>query len=156
MSVSHLGPTDAAGNQVVAPTFLHSSNQARLKGHALSCAPDATAILDVEVTTQLLVQGGQFWVTGAQLGDLAQFAVVDKTDVMGLHTAYGVPLGTPIELVRYVEDYRVPPVSPWREDIVMPTVAPVAPGLFLRVQYEAVAGGGTRDMGVLFRWYIGS
>jgi hypothetical protein len=141
---------------VVSPTFLFSSNQARLKGYALSCAVGATAILDIEVTAQLLVQGGSFWVTNTQFGDLAHFAVVDKNDVMGLHTANGIPLGTPIELVRYVEDYRPPTVALWQGDIIMPTVAPVAAGLFMRMIYEAVAGGAQRDMSVLYRWYIGS
>lgn len=146
---------NAQGASVVAPTFLFSSEQARLQGYALSCAPDSVAILDVEVTVQMLVQGGQFWIADGQIGDLGQFSVVDKNDVLGLHTANNIALGTPIELVRYVKDYRPPTVTLWKEDIIMPTVAPVAPGLFLRTIYEAVAGGGTRNMGVLFRWYIG-
>jgi hypothetical protein len=153
--VSNLSQVNAAGEPVFAPTFLHTTEQARLQGYALECAPEATAIYDVEVTTQMLVQGGQFWVQDSQRGDLAHFAVIDKNDVMGLHTAYGLPLGTPIELVRYVKDYRVPTAALWKEDIIMPTVAPVAIGLFLRVQYEAVAGGSNRHMGVLFRWYVG-
>lgn len=148
-------PKNQDGVPVVSPTFLFSSNQARLQGYAFSCAPGEVSILDVEVTTQLLVQGGQFWITGGQLGDKAQLSIVDKNNVLGLHVLHGIPMGYPVELVRYVKDYAVPPVSPWREDIIMPTVAPVAPGLFMRVQYEAVVGGGTRDMGVLFRWYIG-
>ena len=85
---------------------------------------------------------------------------MDKHNTLGLHTLYVIPNGTPIELVRYVQDYPVPPSvaggQPWKEDIIMPTVAPVAPGLFLRMQYEAVAGGDQRAMGVTFRWYIGS
>jgi hypothetical protein len=38
----------------------------------------------------------------------------------------------------------------------MPTVAPVATGLFMRMIYEATNTGAQRDMGVLYRWYIGS
>lgn len=149
-------PKNNDGVPVYAPSFLHVSAQARLRGYALSCEPDGVAILDVEVTTQLLVQGGQFWVQDCARGDLAHLAVVDKNDVLGLHTANSIPLGTPIELVRYVENYPLPTSVLWSEDIIMPTVAPVAPGLFLRVIYEAVAGGGTRHMGILYRWYIGS
>ncbi len=153
--VSHLGQT-ADGVPVMAPTFLHASAQARLEGYALECAPGTTTILDVEATTQILVQGGQFWVQDCARGDKAHFSVVDKNDVMGLHTLYGYPLGTPIELVRYVKDYRLPTTALWKEDIIMPTVAPIATGLFMRTTYEAVAGGTTRYMGVLYRWYIGS
>lgn len=154
--VSHLGDLDANGHPVTAPTFLHASAQARLKGYALSCAVNDVAILDIEVTTQLLVQGGGFWMSNTVFGDKAHFAVVDKNDVLGLHTANNIPLGTPIELVRYVEDYRPPTAALWDDDIVMPTVAPVALGLFLRMTYEAVNSGVQRDMGVLYRWYIGS
>lgn len=143
------------GTPVMAPTFLYTSEQARLKGESLECAPSSVAIFDVEVVNQLLVQGGQFWVMHAERGDLAHFSIVDKNDVLGLHTANGIPLGTPIELVRYVEDYPLPTSPLWRDEIVMPTVAPVAAGLFIRVTYEAVAGGAARHMGVLFRWYIG-
>lgn len=130
------------GTPVVAPTFLFATEQARLQGYALECEPGEVSIIDVEVTSQMLVQGGQFWITGGQLGDLAQFSIIDKNNVLGLHVLHGIPAGHPIELVRYVKDYRVPPVTPWREEILMPTVAPVAPGLFLRSQYEAAAGGG--------------
>lgn len=149
-------PVDDKGALVVAPTFLFASAQARLQGYALSCAPGATVVLDIEVTTQLLVQGGAFWMVNTVFGDLAHFAVVDKNDVLGLHTANNLPLGTPIELVRYVKDYRPPTVALWDDDIIMPTVAPVAPGLFLRMIYEAVGSGAQRDMSVLYRWYVGS
>lgn len=148
-------PKNEHGVPITAPTFLEPGGVARLEGFTLDCEPDSVAILDVEVTTQMLVQGGQFWVQECQIGDKAQFAVVDKHDVLGLHTQLGLPDGTPIELVRYVKNYRLPTSDLWREEIVMPTVAPVASGLFLRTIYEAVAGGTTRHLGSLYRWYIG-
>lgn len=147
---------DVHGNPVFAPTFLSTSEQARLEGYEISCEPDSTAILDVEVTVQMLVQGGQFWSQDCVRGDKAHFSVVDKNDVLGLHTANGIPFGTPIELVRYVKNYRLPTTTLFQEDIIMPTVAPIAPGLFLRTVYEAVAGGTTRHTGILYRWYIGT
>lgn len=139
---------------VVSPTFLFSSNQARLRGYPLSCDPGAVAILDIEVTAQLLVQGGAFWMANTQFGDRAQFSVVDKNNVLGLHVLHGIPMGYPIELVRYVEDYYPPTAALWDDDIIMPTVAPVAPGLFMRMTYEAINAGARRDMAVLYRWYI--
>jgi hypothetical protein len=147
----------ADGTPVVAPTFLFATEQARLRGYALECDPGETSILDIEVTTQMLVQGGQFWISGSRTkGDKAHFSIVDKNNVLGLHLQHGIPMGFPIELVRYVKDYHVPAGDQvWREEVIMPTVAPVAQGLFLRCLYEAAAGGGVRDLGVLFRWYIG-
>jgi len=150
------GHVDSKGNPVFAPTFLSASEQARLEGYELVGAPGVTTILDIEVTTQMLVQGGQFWISGAVAGDMCHFSVVDKNNVLGLHTLHGLPLGTPIELVRYVKNYRLPPVPIYQDTIVMPTVAPVAPGLFLRCSLDAVAGGAERRVGMLYRWYIGS
>lgn len=147
---------DDNGNPVFAPTFLSASEQARLEGYELIGDPGVTTILDVEVTTQMLVQGGQFWIAGAVAGDKCHFSVVDKNDVLGLHTQMGLPLGTPIELTRYVKNYCLPPVPLYQDTIVMPTVAPVAPGLFLRALLEAQPGGGQRRVGILYRWYIGS
>lgn len=145
---------DRNGNPVYAPTFLSTSDQARLEGFSVSAEAGQTSILDVLVTSQMLVQGGQFWAMGAKLGDKAQFAVVDKDNVLGLHTQFGVPLGTPIELVRYVKNYLFPTADLWKDDIIMPTVAPVAPGLYLRLIYEAGATVGTRTAAVLYHWYI--
>jgi hypothetical protein len=149
------GNVDNKGNPVYAPTFLAASEQARLEGYELIGDPGATTIFDIEVEHQMLVQGGQFWIVGAVAGDTCHFSVVDKNDVLGLHTQLGLPLGTPIELVRYVKNYRLPPTPLYQDSIIMPTVAPVAPGLFLRAQLECVAGGGQRRVGLLYRWYIG-
>lgn len=143
------------GTPVMAPTFLHASEQARLEGFVLETDPGEVGILDVEVTHQLLVQGGQFWVMDAQKGDVAHFSIVDKNNVLGLHVLYGIPMGTPIELVRYVKGYCLPTSPLWKDDIIMPTVAPVAQGLFIRCTYEAANVGVARTMGSLFRWYIG-
>lgn len=142
------------GQQIVAPTFLHVSQKARLQGFPMEIEPDTVGILDIEVTTQLLVQGGQFWVQNSEAGDQVSFSVVDKNNILGLHTLYSLPLGTPLELVRYVKDYQLPTATIWQDNIDMPTVADVAQGLFLRVIYEAIPSGVNRKTGILFRWYV--
>lgn len=149
------GNVDEHGNMIVAPTFLHASEQARLKGVTLTAEADQVAIVDYEVTNELLVQGGQFWVTGAKDGDIASFAIVDKNDVLGLHTQMNIPLGTPIELVKYVDDYPLPAVEIFKDEIIMPTVAPVASGLFIRATLQTSAEVGRRKVGILYRWYVG-
>lgn len=154
MTVSHLGKQNDDGVEVVAPTFLFTSEQARLKGFLLTAAPGIVTVLDVAVTGQLLVQGGQFWIKSAADGDSADFSVVDKDNVLGLHTQLGLPLGTPIELVKYVDGYQVPGGDMWRDEIIMPTVAPVTQGLYLRATYHSV-GATDVKMGILYRWYEG-
>jgi len=148
---------DEHGNLIFAPTFLHTSEQARLKGLSMSGTADSVVIADYEVTNEMLVQGGQFWVMGSQDGDTASFAVIDKNDILGLHTQLGHPIGTPIELVKYVDNYPLPPVgnAVFKDEIIMPTVAPVATGLFLRATLTFGSVPGNRRMGILYRWYIG-
>ena len=153
VALEKLGQWDDHGNRVFAPSFLFTKYQAGLEGYALVCDPGATAILDVQVTSQTYVQGGQFWISGGAIGDKCHFAVVDKNNVLGLHTLYGLPLGTPIELVRYVKNYRLPPVPFFQDTIVMPTVAKVVTGLYLRAIMEATAGGAQRHIGITYRWY---
>lgn len=143
--------TPIDGAEVVAPTFLHASEQARLKGYRVVCAPGEVTIFDIEVTSQLLVQGGQFWLRNAADEDYADFSIVDKNDVLGLHTQYGIPLGTPIELRKYVDYFPFPP-GDYQDNIVMPTVAPIIEGLFMRVVYHS-HGVAPVTLGMLYRWY---
>jgi hypothetical protein len=150
------GNFDADGNPVVAPTFLFVSERARLAGNLWTATAGQVAIFDVEVTTQLLVQGGQFWVKGAAEGDYADFSVVDKNDVLGLFATYGLTVGVDvIELAKYVDHYPVPDQAFWKDEIIMPTVAPVKTGLFLRCVYHS-QGVADVKMGLLYRWYEGT
>jgi hypothetical protein len=139
------------GHPVYSPTFLTTSEHARLKGYRLAAAAGTSTILDVEITNQSLIQGGQFWIRGAADGDEVSFSVVDKNNILGLHTLYGLPVGTPIELVKYVDSYHVPE-GDYNDNIIMPTVAPVASGLFLRTTYTSVGVSDVR-IGILYRWY---
>lgn len=154
---------DADGNLVVAPTFLHSTNAARLHGYRLSIAAGQQAIQDVEVTTQLLVQGGQFWITGAGPDDTAYFSVVDKDGVIpypanpsiSLMQAYGLTPGADVlEITRYISDLPIPEVAYYQDKIVLPTVASVLPGLYLRVSYDNT-GTNAVKMGLTYHWYEG-
>jgi hypothetical protein len=148
------GNYDADGNPVFAPTFMYTTDKARLKGYTFEAPANQSSILDVEVTNVMIyVQGGQFWIMNPNVGDKSQFQIVDKNDVMGLHTQYSLPLGTPIVLYEYVKDDYYPTADLYKDDILMPTLAPVTAGLYLRCVYTAVNTGVTRTMGVRFRWY---
>lgn len=151
------GNFDADGNPVFAPTFLFTSDRARLKGELWEATPGAVTMFDVEVTTQLLVQGGQFWIRDSAAGDYVDFSVVDKNNVLGVFGMYGLTPGQDVlELVKYVDKYRIPATTEalpvWRDEIIMPTAAPVRLGLFLRCTYHS-QGSVAPTMAVLYRWY---
>jgi len=144
---------------VVAPTFMHTTERARLAGFRFVANEGDVSILDVEITSIRLVQGATFWIMNPLDGDKGSLSVVDKNDVMGLHTANGIPLGTPIELVRYANSIPLPSVAFHQEGAVMDTVAPIAAGLFIRATYEADAVSPPlvpqqRIIGMTFRWYL--
>ncbi len=152
---------DKDGNMVVAPTFLHSSNTARLKGYKITAPAGETVIHDVEVTSQLLVQGGQFWIMGSGPDDYVEFVVCDKNGVIpfpsnpaiSLMTALGLTPGVDVlELTKYVDPLHIPEIPFFQDNIIMPTVAPVVNGLFLRTIYHNT---GLQDakMSLTYRWY---
>jgi len=150
---------DEDGNVIVAPTFMHSTERARLAGFSFVANDGETSILDVEIATHRLVQGATFWVMNPAVGDKGSLSVVDKNDVVGLHTANGIPLGVPIELTKYATDIPLPAAALHQESAVMDTVAPIPPGLFIRATYEAVAAvppaaPQQRVIGITFRWYL--
>jgi hypothetical protein len=156
-SVEPLARRDQNGVPVVSPSFLYSSDQARLAGVQFTAGAGQPTVYDIHVTSQMLVQGGQFWMDGAAAGDYADFSVVDKDNTLGLHTLYGLPLGTPIELVKYVDAYPVPASSAalpvWRDEILMPTVATITAGLYLRCVFHS-HGSTDVAVGLLYRWYV--
>jgi hypothetical protein len=137
---------------VVAPTFFYTTETARLKGYRLTCSP-GTTIHDVEVTTQIYVQGGQFWFLNVDgYADYASFSIVDKNNVLGYHTLLNLPLGTPLEVFKYIDSYQVPQMNFFQDEIILQTVGNTAEGLFLRTTYINT-GANDVTIGLTYRWY---
>lgn len=146
---------DTEGNPVVAPTFMHTTERARLAGFTFVADDAQASVLDIEISSRRLVQGATFWVSDCIAGDRGSLSVVDKNDVLGLHTANGIPLGTPIELVKYAANMPMPTAALHQESAIMDTVSSVPAGLFIRCTYEAVAASAPqRVIGITFRWYL--
>lgn len=123
------------GNAVVAPTHVHISEAWRMEGVRFTASGHTTTIHDYHITKEILMQGGHWWTLSHGLNDSADFSVIDKDDVLGLHTLYSLPPGYPIELKKFVKDYYVP--SGLTTGLIQaPTVSPVVSGLYVRVAYE--------------------
>jgi len=114
--------------------------------------PDAVNIWDTEITSDLvgpdgLVEffGGEYWTDGGvALGDYVEFAVMDKTDVLGYFAAYGLSVANSdvLELAKYVR--KRPLVSNEYGQIRPGQAAKLVPGLYLRTIFVAVATGAPR------------
>lgn len=139
------------GNVVVAPTHVHISEAWRMEGIRFTASGHTTTVYDYLITKEILMQGGHWWTHCDSLNDSADFSVVDKDNVLGLHTLYGLPLGTPIELTKFVHNYCVP--SGHTTGLIQaPTVSPVVSGLYVRVAYDNNADTDA-EIGVNYIYY---
>lgn len=65
--------------------------------------------LDEEITTERRINGGEFWIDLDDTGkvhkdDYVDFSIIDKNDVLGLFSTYGLTVGVDIlELVKFVK-----------------------------------------------------
>ena len=71
------------------------------------------------------------------MGDYAEFSVVDKDDVLGLFSVYGLTVGVDVlELGKYAESIYINPEQTSTSHLEAPSAANVVSGLWLRTKYE--------------------
>ena len=153
------GPIEISANIAVpvAPKHKIVDETFRQMGYTFTATAGAESFLDIVVTEALIyLFGGSFWVSGAaMIGDYAEFSVVDKDDVLGLFTTYGLTVGVDVlELTKYVTKHYVPPgqADGYRSKIEPGTVAAVTQGLYMRTGYKSV-GVTDIDLIVHYDWY---
>jgi hypothetical protein len=106
-------------------------------------------IFDNEVTSEKKICGGEYWIYPDDVDkihddDYVEFAVVDKNDVLGLFSTYGLSVanGDVLELVKFVEtDYIIK--------------GDKAGGYHSRL-YEGIKGTNTVYAGLFFRCIVHS
>jgi hypothetical protein len=148
-------PRDVNGYEITTRSaFAHVPQHTVFQGKPYWTVPFGThAFLDTLITSQLWLQGGRFWVKGAALGDYAEFAVVDKDNVLGLFATYGLTVGVDVlELAKYVRTLPLSDEPYQKEVLVVDAAAPLMSGLYARAIYHSV---GTVDpkMGITYLWY---
>ncbi len=134
-------PRSDQGLPVVAPSAYAYANEAtRFVGKLYTFASGDSAS-DLKVEKQIRLQGGYYWVQGANPGDTVTLAVVDVDGLVA-------PAGT--VLVEYVKSM---PVAPWnhQQEIIAATAGTVPSGMYLRVSYNNV-GAAPVSFGVTYRW----
>ena len=123
------------------------------QGYNYTAQPGALNIFDEQVNNNTVyIQGGKFWVKSPNLGDYAEMSVVDKDNVLGLFSQYGLTEGVDVlEISKWVRNLRIPPWD-WECEMMAKTVGELTPGLYLRIAYQNV-GVDPVDFGGFYLWY---
>ena len=142
-SIIQAVPRNEQGSPIQAPTFENTGGlQPQWHGHLYDVIAGSTNIFDEVVTTEKQLRGGWYELMdgNASLGDYIEQAVVDKDDVLGLFSAYGLVVGQDVlELVKYVKtEYVNPTTAGSRQYFSANSAFAIAAGLYLRVIYESV------------------
>lgn len=145
---------DPQGNPVIAiSAFAYVQDKTKFHGYRYVAPPNTVSIFDEQVTTQLYVQGGKGVLTGAEDGDFVEFSIIDKDNVLGLFSTYGLTPGVDIlELDKYVVAHYPPPGTSDIEHRVQ-AAGKVYQGLYFRLAYHAINAGSNRVIRVTYLWY---
>lgn len=129
------------GNPVIAPTFEDTMGlYPEWAGHKYIATAGATNIFDEVVTTEKQLRGGwyELFDDNAVIGDYLEFGVVDKDDVLGLFSLYGMTVGTHVlELAKYVKTEYINPTRKDRQIFMANSTFVVMAGLYIRTIYES-------------------
>lgn len=130
---------NAEGYAVLAPTFEDSQGLTTVwKGHLYTAQPNSLNIFDEIVTTQLKLRGGWYKIldANANIGDYIEFSIVDKDNVLGLFSLFGLTVGVDIlELKKFVRTEYISPLDIARQDFQSAGASEVMAGLYFRTQY---------------------
>jgi len=131
-----------SGHLIFAPTFEDDMGlTGTFRGHLFKASPNTLNIYDIPVSSEMKLRGGWYQLFSdntnptANIGDYIEFSVIDKDDVLGLFSSYGVPEGGFLELSKFVNKDYVNPYDNSRQDFRVSGGSTVYSGLFLRVFY---------------------
>jgi hypothetical protein len=148
-----LEPKTQAGQPIVTTSaYAFVAEHTSFKGFLYEVEAGSHSIFDVQLTDQIYLQGGSWWIRGATKGDYLEFGVVDKDDVLGAFGPYGLTVGVDVlELGKYVRTfYPSPGDSEDTREVKAP--AHVMAGLYLRLIYHSV-GSTNVDISPTYYWH---
>jgi len=138
-------PVDSDGHPISAPTFENTGGlHPKWEGHLYDVVAGSLNFFDELIVTEKQLRGGWYEILDANavVGDYIEQSVVDKDDVLGLFSTYGLTVGVDVlELKKYVKTEYVNPATAGQRQIFMAnSTFVVMAGLYLRIAYESVGG----------------
>lgn len=143
---------DDRGNSIMTPTLDDSQGlMPKKQSYQFNANLGEINFFDIEITTEKRLSGGEYWVKindnpeYVTENDILEFSVVDKNDILGLFSTYGLTVGEDVlELKKFViNDYpKVGLMSNGKYyykqcyETVKGTSL-VSAGLFLRIKYDS-------------------
>lgn len=129
---------DNTGRISVSPSFEDSQGLSTAwKGHLYVAQPNSLNIYDEQISTQLKLRGGWYnTFTASTLGDYVEFSIVDKDNVLGLFSLFGLTVGQGVlELKKFVKTAYVNPNLGNRKEFISAGASEIMAGLYFRVYY---------------------
>lgn len=143
--------TNDDGELLTAPTFenTHGLN-ARWKSYKYIVSSGTLNMFDEPIVTELKLRGGYYQLLDspsnpkAEVGDYLEFSVVDKDDVLGLFSVYGLTVGVDVlELKKFVVKDYISPYDSSKTEFKTNGSFDVLPGLYFRTTYKST---GSQDV----------
>lgn len=143
-----------SGALLTSKTHSSYNEDTKFKGMLVQASGvDTDTMYDHLITTELYMAGGQYWSDGGVAGDYAECSVIDKDDVLGLFSMYGLVSGVDIlELKKFAETIYLKPGGAETTTFDTDDVSFVAAGLYLRTKVHTTSEEPI-DMGVYYRWF---
>jgi len=142
------------GKIVISPSYGTFEEDAGFKGFLINASGvDVDTFVDYQIDSQIYVKGGQYWSRGGEIGDYLEASVVDKDDILGLFSMYGLTSGVDVlELFKFAETVYINPDGTDFALLDTPDSALVYPGLYLRIKGHTTTET-TMCVGVTFIWF---
>ncbi len=154
----HVDPRNGYNVVAVSP-YAYSEEDSRYVGVLFKPVRGQVNFHDIQVTTEVFIQGAEdYLISNAIDGDMVEFSIIDKDNVLGLFAAYGLTPGVDVlELSKILRDFHVEPGA-HRGKLLGKTAGQVLPGLYMRVMYDSEPLGATPDPGpirfnMILHWY---
>lgn len=137
------GPTTPDGRPVQAPSFEDTGGlNPRWEGHLYTVTAGALNFFDEQITTERQLRGGWYEILNGNsvIGDYVEQSVIDKDNVLGLFSLYGLTVGQDVlELKKYVKTEYVNPITAGQRQVfAVSSTFTLIVGLYLRVAYNSV------------------
>lgn len=148
------------GYEVIAVSpYAYSEEDSTHKGVLFLPTRGQVSFHDIQVTTEVFIQGAEdYQISNGITGDIVEFSIVDKDDVLGMFGAMGLTVGQDVlEVAKFLRTFHVEPGT-HRGQVLGKTAGQVLPGLYMRIKYDSKPLDGMPDpgqirMNMLLRWY---